>query len=120
MKGRGKKKPVKHRRKLTAPNRDTYSNGRAVVNMERLAPNRSLDTPGFVKRGYYEDEPFRCQDCGAPQLWTARQQKWWYEVAQGDVFTNATRCWPCRRRERERREAARRVHLEGLTKKGKA
>jgi hypothetical protein len=45
------------------------------------------------------------------------QQKWWYETAKGDVFTKAVRCRACRTKERARKAAARRVHLEGLARK---
>ena len=65
----------------------------------------------------YLDKTFTCVDCGLEQVWTATQQKWWYEVAKGDVFTTATRCRACRRRERTRKAEARRVHLEGLARK---
>ena len=91
--------------------------GEIKVNVDRLAPDNSYGAPEFVKRGYYLDRPFRCRDCGAEQVWTARQQKWWYEVAKGGVWTISSRCGPCRRKERERKETARRVHLEGLDKK---
>src|ERR1700687_4130070 len=46
----------------------------------------------FVARGYYLDVPFTCQDCGKDEIWTATQQKWWYEVAKGDVNSTARRC----------------------------
>jgi len=52
-------------------------------------------------------------------VWTATQQKWWYESAKGDVWTVAVLCRPCRIRERDRKTAARKVHQEGLAKKGK-
>jgi hypothetical protein len=87
------------------------------VNPEALAPHNSYGEPGFVTRGFYTDRPFECIDCGKAEVWTAAQQKWWYEVAKGDVFTTARRCRACRRRERERRAEARRVHLEGLARK---
>jgi hypothetical protein len=87
------------------------------VDPGQLAPDGSYSRPDFVARGYYVDKPFECQHCGEPQTWTAAQQKWWYEVAKGGVWTTARLCRPCRRRERERREEARRVHLEGLARK---
>lgn len=74
--------------------------------VDALAPSGSYDTPAFVRRGFYIDRPFECRTCGAPQVWTARQQKWWYEVAKGDRFSTASQCRPCRRRDREAREAA--------------
>ena len=89
----------------------------APVNRAALAPHNSYFDPDFVTRGFYADQPFICMDCGKAEVWRARQQKWWYEVAKGDVFTIARRCRACRRRERERREAARRVHQEGLDRK---
>ncbi len=86
----------------------------AKVNAQRLRPDNSYSTPDYVLRGYYVDRPFTCRDCGKPQVWTGTQQKWWYETAGGGVWTMATRCRVCRRRERERRDEARRVHREGV------
>ena len=65
----------------------------------------------------YEDYPFRCRDCGKGEIWTARQQKRWYEEQGGEIETRATRCRSCRRKEHERKSEARRVHLEGLRRK---
>ncbi len=89
----------------------------ALVDKTALAPHGSYDVPLFVQRGYYMDLPFTCKDCGKQEVWSATRQKWWYEVAKGNVWTTACRCRPCRQRERARREAARRVHLEGLARK---
>jgi hypothetical protein len=88
-----------------------------LVNRTALAPHGSYSEPEFVTRGSYSDRPFECVDCGKAEVWTAEQQKWWYEVAKGDVFTTARRCRACRRRERERQTEARRVHLEGIARK---
>lgn len=89
------------------------------VNAGALRPTNSYGTPDFVKRGYYVDRGFTCRDCGKEEVWTASQQKWWYETAKGDVWTAAVRCPTCRRRERERKAAARRAHLDGLAKSGR-
>jgi Probable zinc-ribbon domain len=91
--------------------------GQVLVNQSLLRPTNSYGIPDFVEREFYVDRPFRCKDCGKAELWTASQQKWWYEVAKGDVWTVAVRCRPCRRRERDRKAQARRVHLEGLARK---
>ena len=58
--------------------------------------------------------------CGAAQVWTPRQQKWWYEVAGGDRFSGPKFCRPCRAQERARKAEARRTHLEGAARKAKA
>lgn len=90
-----------------------------LVNPDNLRPNNSYSTPDFVERGYYMDRPFNCKSCGTAQVWTETQQKWWYEVAKGDVWAIAVLCRPCRRREQVRRVAAREVHLSGIAAKGK-
>jgi Probable zinc-ribbon domain len=87
------------------------------VNEQLLAPNNSYGAPDFVRRGYYTDIPFRCVDCGKEEIWTGTQQKWWYEIAKGFVYSTAIRCRACRRKERDRRANARRVHLEGKARK---
>jgi hypothetical protein len=89
------------------------------VNEALLAPNNSYGAPDFVYRGFYVDRPFRCVDCGKEEVWTGTQQKWWYEVAKGFVYTTAVRCRLCRRKKREQSEESRRVHLEGLERKAR-
>jgi hypothetical protein len=91
--------------------------GSIPVDALKLAPDGSYDTPSFVQRGSYVDMPFQCVECGRSEVWTATQQKWWYEVAKGSVWTTARRCRNCRRKERERKNETRRIHLEGLERK---
>src|SRR5258708_11543442 len=88
--------------------------GAAPVNAGLFAPDNSYGIPDFLLRGYYLDIPFQCRACRKEQIWTARQQKWWYEVAKGGRWTTASLGRPCRKRERMRKEAARRNHLEGF------
>jgi hypothetical protein len=88
-----------------------------AVKREALAKHNSYGEPDFVQRGYYLDLPFACVDCGKAEIWTAGQQKWWYEVAKGDVWTTARRCRVCRRREHDRRAEAKRAHQEGMARK---
>lgn len=45
---------------------------------------------------YYIDRPFVCRDCGKREIWRARDQKWYYEVAKGHVDAFAVRCHACR------------------------
>jgi hypothetical protein len=88
-----------------------------AVNAEALSPDNSYSSPAYVERGYYIDIPFQCRDCGKQEVWTATQQKWWYEVAKGSRWTTAIRCRNCRRRQRQRVAEARRVHFDGLARK---
>jgi hypothetical protein len=87
------------------------------VNEALLAPNNSYGAPEFVGRGYYVDRPFRCVDCGKEEIWTGTQQKWWYEVAKGFVYSTAVRCRICRRKKRDQSAESRRIHLEGIERK---
>ncbi|MCB1920136.1 MAG: zinc-ribbon domain containing protein [Candidatus Competibacteraceae bacterium] len=91
--------------------------GVVVVTPARLQSTNSYGIPDFVQRGYYQDRPFHCKDCGKAEVWTAAQQQWWYEEARGDVWTIAVRCRVCRQYERARRVEARQVHLAGLAAK---
>ena len=77
--------------------------GEVRVNESALAPYKSYGAPEFVRAGRYSDRPFRCRDCRKSEIWTARQQKWWYEVAKGYVYSTAVRCRACRRADRARR-----------------
>ena len=105
------------RAKKEAAERAAQLKGQVVVNEAALGRNVSYGLPDFVKRGYYVDQPFRCRDCGKLEVWTPTQQKWWYETAKGDMWTTAVRCRPCRRRERDRVAEARRIQIEGMTRK---
>jgi hypothetical protein len=88
-----------------------------LVDRSQLAPDGSYSRPEFAERGYYLDIPFTCRECGKEEVFTAAQQKWWYEVAKGNVWTGARYCRQCRQNERARRTEARRVHLEGIARK---
>ena len=88
-----------------------------VVTVSNLRATNSYGTPDFVARGYYVDFPFKCKDCGKSEVWSPTQQRWWYEIAKGDVWTVATRCRPCRQRERARRNSAREIAEAGMARK---
>jgi len=100
--------------------REEFLKDKALVNVDNLPGiYNPANYPDFVDRGYYVDWPFSCQDCGVLQVWTATQQKWWYETAKGSLHTVPLRCRACRRKERARKDAAREVHLKGLEAKVK-
>ena len=66
---------------------------------------------------FYIDQVVVCRQCSTEEVWPAERQKWWYEVAKGNINTDAVLCRLCREKERARKEGARRVHLNGLAKK---
>ena len=84
----------------------------AMARAQGLAP---IDKPRLFSRSligsfgvrtfagcFYQNHEFTCRDCGAKQVWTGRQQKWWYEGCQGQVYSTAIRCRACRLNERIR------------------
>jgi hypothetical protein len=87
--------------------------GAVAVDPTQLAHN----TTWGLLPSFYIDAPFVCKDCGSHEVWTAKQQKWWYEVAKGPIDSRAARCRPCRAIERARVEEARRVSQAGLALK---
>lgn len=61
------------------------------ADLSQQAPHNS-----YGGRHYYRDYEFTCVDCGTPQVWTAAQQQWWFEVAKGPIYSSASRCRACR------------------------
>ena len=91
--------------------------GSAPVNEALLAPNNSYGAPAFVYRGHYLDTAFTCENCGKEQIWTATQQKWWYEVAKGFAYSTAKLCRACRALVRAHKDESRRMSLAGAARK---
>ncbi len=87
--------------------------GAVIADQQELAHN---NTYGRLPR-FYVDKAVVCRQCGAEEVWPAARQKWWYEVAKGNINTDAVLCRSCREKENARKEEARRVHLAGLAKK---
>ena len=78
------------------------------ADLGQQAPNNSYAPPTF-----YRDYEFTCVDCGRREVWTAEQQKWWYEVAKGSIYSGAKRCRDCRAARKEaHRGTPRRPHAE--------
>ena len=45
---------------------------------------------------YYRDIEFCCEDCGKECVWTADDQRYWYEQLRGSPYSTAKRCSGCR------------------------
>ncbi|MEX1095674.1 MAG: zinc-ribbon domain-containing protein [Planctomycetales bacterium] len=68
-----------------------------LADLSKQVPNNSYGPPVL----FYVDKPFACIDCGKDEVWTARQQQWYYEVAKGSLYATAVRCRDCRRKRAE-------------------
>jgi hypothetical protein len=87
--------------------------GAVMADHGQLAHNNTYDRlPRF-----YVDKIVVCRQCSKEEVWPAERQKWWYEVAKGNLNTQAVHCRSCREKEKARKEEARRTHFNGLKKK---
>lgn len=98
MSGRQKKQQLKESRRVRREDSETalraarFERDEVVAaDQSRQAPNNSYSPPVV-----YEDQEFVCIDCGSEEVWPARQQKWWFEVAKGSIYSRANRCSACR------------------------
>jgi hypothetical protein len=89
--------------------------GSVLANHAELAHN---NTYGPLPM-FYVDKLVVCRDCDAEEVWTAEQQKWWYEVAKGNINSEAVKCRACRKKEKERKAEVRKIHLDGIALKEK-
>lgn len=71
--------------------------GAVAADKSQQVPNNSYSPPP----DYYVDIEFTCKDCGRKEIWTAENQKWYYEVAKGSLYATAVRCRDCRLRHRD-------------------
>ena len=77
--------------------------GSVLANPDELSHN---NTYGRLPR-FYIDRAVVCRNCGTEEVWLAERQKWWYEVAKGNINTQAVLCRSCRAAERQRKDDAR-------------
>jgi hypothetical protein len=49
----------------------------------------------------YVDRPFQCDDCGQPSLFSAAEQKYWFETLQFLIWVYPKQCAPCRKKRRQ-------------------
>jgi len=57
-------------------------------------------------RHWYSDAIFKCADCGNEFLFSAREQRYWYEERKFYVDSYPKCCPDCRKMERARRASA--------------
>ncbi|MEM8781819.1 MAG: zinc-ribbon domain containing protein [Planctomycetota bacterium] len=91
--------------KLKLENRVSAKRSRSAIDADRsqLVHNNTYDS----LPEYYVDLDFRCVDCGVQEVWTAAQQKWWYETVKANINSKAVRCSRCRKQRRDEREVQR-------------
>ena len=76
---------------LTSQQQGTHPTA-VAADPEQLA---HINTYGTLPQ-FYLDRPFVGRQCGKPEIWKARDQKWYYEIAKGHTDAKAVECHDCR------------------------
>jgi hypothetical protein len=95
------------------PRRDSPPPGAVFADPAALAHNNTYD----LLPKFYVDRAIVCRQCGTEEVWPAERQKWWYEVAKGNINTRAVLCRACRESKKSEKAEARRIHFEGVARK---
>lgn len=96
----------------TAMKQRKIRTGRIVANPSKQARNNSYSPPTF-----YEDCRFNCIDCGATELWTAEQQRVYFEEWKKSIYHRPVRCGVCRNQRKVQILENNQKTLEGLKQK---
>jgi len=120
--GKQRRSEIMEKRRARIPVKESFDVYALPVPVGAIPANRETlrlnNTYGLLPL-FYVDYAFNCRDCESAQIWTAKQQKWWYEIMQGNINSVAVRCRPCRKKEQQRKKLARDIHLSGLATKHK-
>lgn len=86
--------------------------GRITANPSKQAKNNSYSPPTF-----YENRQFTCIDCGVTEIWTAEQQRVYFEEWKKSIYHRPVRCGACRKQRRVQIIENNRKTLLGLKKR---
>jgi hypothetical protein len=50
---------------------------------------------GYSAKFYYQDIHYTCAGCRKPEVWTAQQQKHYFEAQKGNIYNEAKWCYKC-------------------------
>jgi hypothetical protein len=84
--------------------------GRLVKGVEipknALAANpEAQNHSGYSAKFYYRDMHYTCAGCGRPGVWTAQQQKKYFEVQKGNIYNEPKWCHKCHSKRMKNKEA---------------
>jgi len=79
---------------------DCIASGRGLAaDVTNVKVSMGLPFAGYV------DRPFTCEDCTAPSVFTAAEQKHWFEALGFLIWVYPKQCAPCRAKRRAKRRA---------------
>ncbi len=58
-------------------------------------PDNQNHNGGYSPKLCYQDIHFTCAGCGKSGVWTAQQQKRYFEVQKGNIFNEPKWCYEC-------------------------
>jgi len=100
----------KKRKKQSAAHRSGIPQGALAADVSKQVVPYNACCPPL--KSYYEDIEFTCCDCGRQEVWKAKQQKWYYEMAGGSIYNKASRCRECRKKNQAMKERQCRKMIE--------
>ena len=62
------------------------------------------NSSGLSVKFYYKDIQFTCAGCGQDDVWTARQQKRYFEDQKGNIYNEPKWCYECHAKRMENRK----------------
>jgi hypothetical protein len=60
---------------------------------------------GYSAKFYYRDIHYTCAGCGKPGIWTAEQQKRYFEMQKGNIYNKPKWCYECHMRRKKNKDA---------------
>jgi hypothetical protein len=111
MKKNKQKKKQQRAEQLYMKLLNTIGIARVNANHDKLSHVNYLSLPK-----YYTGKQFTCRDCGCEQVWTALQQKVYYEEWKGPIDAKAIRCKACRTKIKQRKKEQQK-HMQEMSLK---
>ena len=120
--GKQRRLEIKERRRkraLATQNTNLFSKLKSMPKVGAIeADHKELEhnnTYGLLPL-FYIDKCFSCKKCSSEEIWTAKQQKWWYETAKGHIDSTAVHCRRCRKLIREEK-SKQKEHMKAMAEK---
>ncbi len=69
-------------------------------------PDKQVGAKGYAAKYYYVDIDYVCRGCGRKGVWTAAQQKRYFEVQKGNIYNEPAWCYECHAERMKKKEEA--------------
>jgi len=58
-------------------------------------PDKQNCGASYAVKFYYQDIHYTCAGCGKKEIWTAKQQKRYFETQKGNIYNEPKWCYEC-------------------------